>query len=341
MKITIGIKALNEEMHIAESLRSAIAAAKDFGGEVILADCGSTDRTIDIARTFPVRIVQLSNSEDRSCGAGTQLAFQFSRGDYFYMLDGDMVLYREFLAAGISYLSTHPDVAAVGGHVRERNVGGDELQIRVRSMQYELHRHPGIVDRLDGGGLFRSSAIRDVGYFADRNLHGWEEFELGARLQARGWKLIRLDRPAVDHYGHVMGGYRLLWHRIRLGYPEATGEILRAAFGRSHFSIVLRRLDHIRISLAVILWWILVSGCIFMSPFWSVALIVIPLLFLSYRRGALKLGLYSLALWNVNAWGLLSGLMRRPVSPEIPLMSVELSSCPESEDIKSIVQSFV
>ena len=81
MKLTIGVKALNEEQRIAEALTSALRAAEPFGGEVVLADSGSTDRTLEIASTLPVRIVQLADPSERSCGAGAQLAFQQADGD--------------------------------------------------------------------------------------------------------------------------------------------------------------------------------------------------------------------------------------------------------------------
>ena len=70
MKLSIGIKALNEEADIAAAIESALAAAEPFAGEVVLADSGSTDRTIEIARSYPVRIVQLANIGERCCGAG-------------------------------------------------------------------------------------------------------------------------------------------------------------------------------------------------------------------------------------------------------------------------------
>lgn len=316
MKVTIGIKALNEEAHIADALRSALDAVAPFGGEVILADSGSTDRTLEIARTFPVRIVQLENVAERCCGAGAQLAFQHARGEYFYLLDGDMVLVPGFLAAGIGYLEAHPDVAGVGGLVREVNTEGEGFQIRAQTVARDRNWLPGIVDRLDCGGLYRTSAVRQVGWFADRNLHAFEEFELAARLQAHGWKLARIDQPAVDHYGHQMGGYKLLLRRLRSGYSGAPGEVLRGALGRPHQRIVLRRLGHIRAGAIVILWWIVLLGAL-LGGLWLAALLLLlaPLAFLSVRRRSLRLGLYSLAAWNVSALGLLAGLFRRRTDP--------------------------
>src|ERR1041385_5734182 len=80
LTVSIIIKALNEERYIAAAIESALAAMRGIAGEIILADCASTDRTIEIARRYPIKIVQMTHAEDRSCGAGAQLGFQYSSG---------------------------------------------------------------------------------------------------------------------------------------------------------------------------------------------------------------------------------------------------------------------
>lgn len=331
MKVTVGIKALNEEKHIAKALQSALAAAQQLGGEVVLADSGSTDKTLEIASSYPasqypLRVVQLANPAERCCGAGAQLAFENARGEYFYLLDGDMVLHPDFLAAGIAFLEANPDIAGVGGRVREMETTAEEFQIRAKATAQNSGWQPGIVDRLDCGGLYRVDAIRQVGWFADRNLHAFEEFELGARLQAQGWKLARIDMPAVEHYGHALSGYKLLFRRMRSGYSGAPGEVLRGALGQAHLPVVLRRLGHVRNGIAVICWWLALIACIAMQSWPALlALILVPLAFLSWRRGSFRLGLYSLTAWNVSALGLIQGFFRRRADPNGPIRVKVLS----------------
>ncbi|HEX7820749.1 MAG TPA: glycosyltransferase family A protein [Sphingobium sp.] len=320
-QVSIGIKALNEEANIARCLTSALDALQSLDGEVILADSGSTDRTIAIAQEFPVRIVQLSRAQDRGCGAGAQLAFQHARGDYFYLLDGDMMIDPQFLSVGIAYLQAHPDVAGVGGWVTEKNISGQEFQVRAdKARAFE-----GEVDHLYCGGLYRSDAIRSAGHFSDRNLHAFEEFELGARLLAGGWKLVRLDTPGVDHFGHTEDGYKLLWRRMRSGYAGGLGEVVRAAWMKPHFSVVLARLRPFQMALVVLGWWAALLACLATLSFGALAvLLAIPILFLVWRRKSLRLGLYSFAVCNMLTVGLLSGLSRKRVSPATPLPSKEL-----------------
>lgn len=322
MTVTIGIKALNEEARIAVSLASAVAAAAPFGGEVVLADSGSRDRTVEIARGFPVRIVQLANPDERCCGAGAQLAFQQARGDYFYLLDGDMVLDPDFLRAGIAFLEANPGVGGVGGHVIERNTEGEDFQVRAQKSR----AFAGPVDRLDCGGLYRMAALREVGHFADRNLHAFEEFDLGARLAAAGWTLARIDHPAVEHYGHTTGGYRLLWRRLATGYAGGPGEVLKAALGRPHLAMVLRRLRHVHMAVLVMLWWAALIVTATSGHWWMLlGLIVVPILFFTWRRRSLRLGLYTLVVWNVATLGSIGALFRPRVPPDRPLAAVTLA----------------
>ena len=329
--VTIGIKALNEEARIAMAIESALQAVAPLGGQVVVADSGSTDRTVEIASGYPVQVVQFADIRDRSCGAGAQLAFQQAGAShFFYMLDGDMVLHPDFLRAGIEFLESHPDVAAVGGHINERHVDAEEFQIRANEMKKDRNLRPGLVERLDCGGLYRTEVVRTTGFFADRNLHAFEEFDLGARLQSLGWKLARIDHPAVDHYGHTGGGYALMWRRVRSGYAGAVGEVLRGALGRQHLPVVLRQLGHVRNGAAVLVWWALVLASAALAPILLLLLVVVPLAFLVWRRGSLRLGLFSFCYWNVSAWGLLSGLLRRRVSPHEPLRYVDRSGAPRA-----------
>ena len=332
MRLTIAIKAFNEEKNIAACVESAIAAVDQVGGEVVLADSGSQDRTIAIARGFPIRIVQLANPCERSCGAGAQLGFQYAQGDFFYLLDGDMVLNPSFIVKGIAFLEENPDVAGVGGGVREMNLDGEHFQISAVHTATDPNRQPGTVDRLDGGGLYRMSALRDVIYFADRNLHSFEEFDLAARLARRGWLLARIDQHAVNHFGHKTNGYRLLARRVRSGYAYGVGEVLRGALGSGHLAITVRRLQHVQQCCCTIIWWLALLGAGFVSVPSLAVLFLLPVAILAYRRRSLRLGMYSFITWNVTTAGLIWGLAKRRVSPTEPLASMELTRKPEGDN---------
>lgn len=324
--LTIGIKAYNEAEHIDRCLTAATAIAGKLGGIVVLADSGSTDATIAIARRHDVRIVQLAKAAERSCGAGAQLAFQCAQGDYFYLIDGDMVVHDGFVEAAIACLERQPDVGAVGGRIVERHVINEEFRIR-NAAAIPQDRAEEVIDRLDGGGVYRTAALRQIGHFADPNLHSFEEFELAARLREMGWRLVRLDQPAVDHFGHRMSGYTLLWRRVRSGYARGLGEVVRSAFGTRRLRVIVRDLRQVRQAAIVLLWWLSLLACAAAgAQVTLVVLVVAPLLFLTLRRRSFALGLYSYLSWNVNAFGLLAGLIHSRRDPAMPLEAIEIQA---------------
>jgi hypothetical protein len=326
--VSVIIKALNEEAHIAQAIESALAAVSDLAGEVVLADSCSEDRTLEIASAYPIRIVQLRDAHERSCGIGPQLGLQHSRGEYLYVMDGDMRLQPGFLQQAMRFLAQHPEVAGAGGTLIECNDTHLEYRERTLRMTHsEPHRVPGPVDRLDGGALYRRRAIAEVGYLSDRNLHSYEEFDLSARLRSRGWKLWRLPVDAVSHHGHTTHAIGLLWRRWCTRYACGSGELLRAAIGQPWCRLVLRDVRELRLYGAVLAGWGALGLATWLpmpTPTRLCALAMItllPLAAVTQRKRSLTRAAYALLSWHVQAAGLVRGLLRPRRCPQQPIAS--------------------
>ncbi|HSV46611.1 MAG TPA: glycosyltransferase [Ramlibacter sp.] len=322
--VSVIIKAFNEQDNVCAAIESSLRAVDMVGGEVILADSHSTDATVARGAAYPIRVVTLEHARDRCCGVGPQLGYQHSLGEYVYILDGDMRMLPGFLERALSFLAQHPEVAGVGGRVVELNT--DSLEYRERGQRAARHLAPGAVDRLDGGGLYRRRAIEESGYFSDRNLHSYEEFDLAVRLRALGWKLWRLPADAATHYGHDAPPYRLLVRRWQSRYVCGLGELVRAAAGQPRMRLVLRGLRELRLYLAVLAWWALLASL----PFWPLPVAArvagfalaaaAPLLAMAWRKRSFARAAYSVVSWCFNAAGLVRGLLRprTPARETIP-----------------------
>jgi glycosyltransferase involved in cell wall biosynthesis len=322
-RVSVVIKALNEEKRISATIQTALQAVASVGGEVILADSCSTDRTVELAQGFPIRIVQLVNAEERCCGAGPQLGYQHSQGEFVYILDGDMEMKAGFFEAAIAFLAEHPEAAGVAGRVVEQNT--DSLEYIARNDKFPQIHQPTQVESLDMGGFYRRSAIDAAGYFSNRNLHSYEEFDLAVRLRSLGWTLWRLPVDAVNHYGHDAPPYQLLMRRWRTRYICGLGEMLRASATQSNVLLVLRDVRELRLYAAVVAWWLVlmatwlwhlpvgVRAAIFAS------LLMAPLLLMAWRKRSMTRAVFSLVSWNFNAAGLLRGLLtaQRPADQVI------------------------
>jgi GT2 family glycosyltransferase len=330
--VSIVIKALNEEANICAAIETSLEAVAEVGGEVVLADSHSTDRTVEFASRYPIRIVQLAHPDERCCGVGPQLGYQHSFGEYVYILDGDMKMLRGFLPQALLFLAQHPEVAGVAGRLVEQN--NESLEYRERGLRAAAHLSPGEVDRLDGGGLYRRLAIDEAGYFSDRNLHSYEEFDLAVRLRSLGWKLWRLPVDSVSHYGHDAPPYRLLMRRWRSRYACGPGELLRAAAGERRMKLILRGARELRLYGAVLAWWALLASV----PFWPASaalraaafagLAVAPLALMLWRKRSFGRAAYSVVSWCVHAAGLVRGLLAPRRAPRTPIASRILQEPP-------------
>ncbi|WEX74935.1 glycosyltransferase [Sinorhizobium numidicum] len=325
MTISVIIKTLNEEQRIAATIESALSALQGRQGEIIVADSGSSDRTVEIASQYPVIIAQIAPPALPSCGIGPQLGFQYSRYEYICIIDGDMLLDGSFLDTAVAFLADNPSIAGVTGHVEEMLVSNLEFARRTKRNAPENRTGP--VDRMNGGGLYRRSAIEEVGYLSDRNLHGYEEFDLGIRLRSAGWGLYRLDRRFVQHFGHTVNSYRLLVRRWKSKYLYGIGELLRASVGKPYFLQVIRELPELKLWGLVYLWWLFSLLLIVFLPDKATAIAAIcavlvgVILLVSAKKRSLSMGLYTVVAWFFHAAALPIGLLRRRRRPAEPIES--------------------
>lgn len=313
--VSVIIKALNEEAKIAKAIESALRAIAQVGGEVILADARSDDRTVEIARRYPITIVQLAHTADRGCGSGPQLGFQHARGSFLYLMDGDMELRPGFLEAALPHLAAEPGLAGVGGMVEDSDLSS--IEYRARRSRQKREDMPGDVGHLNCGGLYRAEAIRQAGYFSNRNLHSCEEFELGVRLRAAGWKLKRIDRPSVLHHVHTLGGGAYLARRWGDRFLLGPGEVLRSALGKSYLPAVAREYAY----LFAVAGWMAVLAASLAAPSLFFAVLAAPFAVVSIRRKSLRIGLYTTPALCLTLLGAARGALRRQVDPRTPIES--------------------
>lgn len=329
MRVSVIIKALNEERHIDAAVSSALAAvARVGGGEVILADSGSTDRTVEIAARHPIAIVQLRNRAERRCGIGPQLGYQNARGEFIYILDGDMELDPEFLPAALQAMAADARLAGVGGLVEEESDASYQFRGRKRRGAEAVARE---FEWLDMGGLYRASALREAGYFSNRNLHAYEEMDLGLRLGAAGWKLRRIEARSVLHHGRTEGNWGLLARRWRSRYLDGAGELLRAAAGQRYFLRAAATQRHL--FLGLLLWVGLIAGVLLWRSnpvllYATITAMILLVLVRAVRSGNLADALFGQLVWQVTALAMVRGFFTRPRNPHDPVEQVVLKVQP-------------
>jgi glycosyltransferase involved in cell wall biosynthesis len=113
--VSIVMPAYNAAAYIAEALGSCLAQTwKRL--EVIVVDDGSTDRTLQIARSFEFANLKVVAAEHRGQSAAINRGLQLAQGDLLKTFDADDVLPAECVALQVDRIRGRDDVVATGSY---------------------------------------------------------------------------------------------------------------------------------------------------------------------------------------------------------------------------------
>jgi hypothetical protein len=187
MRLSIIIPALNEAGYLAAAVNSVRRQAARGPGEIILADCGSVDRTAAVAAGLGVRVVQEDPALDSRAAALNRGAAE-AAGDVLLFLDADSTVPAGYDTA-IRRALGRPGV--VGGAFEFALDGAAwglrlvELINRIRYRIWPLYYG-------DQGMFVRADAFRRAGGFPRRRILEASDF---SRLLWRQGRLVLIRKP--------------------------------------------------------------------------------------------------------------------------------------------------
>lgn len=223
--VTAAVATYNEEEYIGKCLMDLLAQAPAQGDvEILVVDGSSTDRTLDVVRSFPeygssIRI--LRNPRHLQVCAWN-IALREARGEFFAMMTAHAEYAHDYFAKCMETLQ-RTGAAAVGGVPRAQATG-----ILGNAVAWCMSTPFGV-----GGARFRylkreeesdtvplifarCKTIREIGGW-DEAIPFDEDSDLSYRLRARGGRLI--VSPEIGVRYHVRKSLRALWMQMfRYGY---------------------------------------------------------------------------------------------------------------------------
>jgi glycosyltransferase involved in cell wall biosynthesis len=163
MRVSVIVPTYNEEQYIGDCLKTLLAQSHpDY--ETIIVDDGSTDRTVDIARSFGVKVIQQNH---RGPGVARNAGVQQATGEILSFLDADMSFDQDFLANLVKPIELGE---AVGASSKDELVANnDNVWARCWTINAGLplgRRHPlGLSGEDDVFRAIQRSAFLSVGGF--------------------------------------------------------------------------------------------------------------------------------------------------------------------------------
>ncbi len=183
--VTVFIPVHNRERYIGDAIRSILTQQfQDF--DILLVDDGSTDRSVEVMRSFrEPRITIVCNETNLGIPRTRNRGLELARGKYLALLDSDDQARPDRLQKQVAYLDAHPECVQVGSWCRMMNEQGLPLK--------KTKRQPTHPDAIKAELLFRCSMsnrtimgrteiLRKFGYRND--FPRCQDYDLHVRLSA-------------------------------------------------------------------------------------------------------------------------------------------------------------
>jgi glycosyltransferase involved in cell wall biosynthesis len=215
-KVSFVVIGRNEEKHLAACVEALMRLNyPQEQKEIIFVDNNSTDRSLEIARQFPIKIIALKQ-QPATPGLARNAGLHAATGDYVHFVDGDMTVDADWLIHALPVFEDER-VAVVVGRLQEVNPQ-NSLYNRFFDLGWKTAAL-GEIEAPGGGGLFRAAVLREAGGYDD-SLFGAEEIDLGYRLRQKNFKIFRLP-DCMAHHDIDMKSFGHFWRRgVRDGYYE-------------------------------------------------------------------------------------------------------------------------
>jgi glycosyltransferase involved in cell wall biosynthesis len=277
-----------------DRLRACLLSARRDCSLVVYVDSGSTDGSVELARSLGVRVVELDLS--------TRFTAARARNEGFHHLleidpsiqavqfvDGDCEIVGGWIAAASVEMEANPRAAVVCGRRRERF---PSQSIYNRLCDMEWNSPTGQVAACGGDALIRASAFLEVGGYNPEVIAG-EEPEMCLRLRARGWTIHRIASEMTLHDA-AMNRFWQWWKRnVRSGHAYAQGQAMHGSPPDNYRRQEVRSIEFWAV------WPVLIAGILFIllvivRPRWSwlgiTPLFLYPILALKIARHRLRRG---------------------------------------------------
>lgn len=218
----IGLVAIgrNEGQRLGQCLVSATNKVV----RVVYVDSGSTDGSLELARSLGADTVELDLSTPftaaRARNEGFARLLELAPDiEFVQFVDGDCELVDGWLDRAYNELTAKPNVAAVCGRRRERYPAAT---IYNQLCDIEWDTAIGETKACGGDSMIRTAAFQQVEGFNPALIAG-EEPEMCLRLRQKDWKILRLDAEMTLHDAQ-MTNFTQWWKRSqRAGYAYAEG----------------------------------------------------------------------------------------------------------------------
>ena len=221
-KVSVYIPAYNAAGFLKNSIEGLLWQTVQ-PDEILVVDDGSKDATAEVAAGYKqVRLIR--HDKNRGLSAARNSAIRAARNELVGSVDADCLADRAWLENLVPAFED-AKIAGVGGRLVERFQ--DSLADRWRGVHMLMDRGERRIRNpmfLHGcNGIYRKSAILDVGGYDEALLTAGDDADMGRRLRSAGWDLLHEPAAVVTHLRRdsMESVLRSYWQWVHFGFEPA------------------------------------------------------------------------------------------------------------------------
>jgi rhamnosyltransferase len=211
--VSVIIRTKNEAKFIGRVLKCLYDQTfKNF--EVIVIDSGSSDKTVEIVKKFPIELIQIK-PEEFGYSSTLNLGINKARGEFICIMSGHSIPFsNRWLSSGVAVLR-EKDVAGVSGNYSDFILGYAWLPFAKFALSLQKFNEPTRNDYnpwfTNTNSLIKRSCWEK--YHFDEKLKYCEDYDWAKEMLSRGFNIVKLRDFSVFH-SHLLLGRPVYWQMV-------------------------------------------------------------------------------------------------------------------------------
>lgn len=175
--ISIIIPSYNQQLYLSDAIQSALdQTVKPL--EIIVVNDGSTDNSLEIAKKYPIKVIDQVN---KGLASARNTGIMNASGDYVLPLDADDILKENCIERLIDVIEK-TDADIVSPSFKTFGVSNDEVVLMTNPTVEDFKTG----NRVGYCSAVRRSALLEIGGYSPRMTFGYEDLAIWFDLLKRG-----------------------------------------------------------------------------------------------------------------------------------------------------------
>ena len=220
IKISCIIPCFNHQEYVATAIASALD--QTIPCEIIFVNDGSTDNSLEIAKSFQNKGVRIVNQVNKGLPSARNTGIMNATGDYILPLDSDDMLMEKAIEK-ITEVAEQTNADVISSSFKCFGLSQQEITL----MENPTIEDFKIANRVGYCSAIKREALLEVGGYSPRMWVGWEDYHLWFDLLLRGKKIVTIPEVLwlyrVKEYSMIHEANKHadeLWGQIIKNFPQ-------------------------------------------------------------------------------------------------------------------------